>query len=446
MSDGLKLLKTILINKSTEKLQAIDSDLFVAGVERESYLFVTEHYRSYGVLPNLGTLEDRMEIDFPKTEEPVDFYLDRCVEREVFVNVRTQFGVLQSAMKAQDGTAIKEACAVLHRVSNNSRGDDYVASLGELASAYRDEYIQGRLQCGLLGIPTGWPSVDTETLGWQQGDLVVFVARPGSGKTNCLLHSCRHAWRKGKSVLFASMEMSSKQIMHRFAAQCAGLSPAHVRAKTLCDWTYKRFLRSLGEMEGDTGLHLYAGEFKGKTTEDLDLCVQEYSPDAIYVDGLYLMSSKAAPRNVGRYEKVAYVVDGLKRMALERNRPVIGTTQFNRTATSRSGSGNLNNLGYTDTLATHASIIISVKNPVDETAVHPTKRVLEFLKGREGEKDSVLINHTFAPLSFDEIYETTKQKKDRLEEEEAAEQANDLRGGGNQRPQGTGATTAHMNN
>ena len=75
MSEGLRLLRAILLHKSTEKIKDIDSDLFVGGDETDAYDHVMSHYRSYGVLPGLATVEDFMEMDFPEADEPVDFYL-----------------------------------------------------------------------------------------------------------------------------------------------------------------------------------------------------------------------------------------------------------------------------------------------------------------------------------------------------------------------------------
>lgn len=448
MSEGLKLLKTILVNNSTEKLYDIDSDIFVDGEERESYLYVVDHYKNYGVLPSISTLEDFMQMDFPRADEPTDFYLNNCLDRELFGNIRPVFSDLQTAMRQQDSETIRRVCGDLHSIANSSRGSESIMTVDELAQMVRINYDRASRTPGLQGIPTGWYSVDKETLGWQKGDLNIFVARAGSGKTNYLLHSCRHAWKKGKSVLLASMEMASSQIMNRFVAQCAGINPTHLRKGTLCDWTKRRVDAVLEGMQGDAGFHLYAGEFKGKSVEDLDKIIQEYSPDAVYVDGLYLMTSKSAPKTVSRYEKVAYVVDGLKSSALERNRPIIGTTQFNRSSGGRNSAGSLETLGFTDTLATHTSIVISIRNPHDDPSVHPPKRVFEFLKGREGEQGSVLINHTFTPLCFDEVRETKDERAERRRQEEAyayQEATGRRRGGRNTEPQGTGATTRFTN-
>jgi replicative DNA helicase len=452
MSEGLKLLKAILANNSTEKLRDIDENIFIPGREREAYHYVVSHYRDYSALPNIGTLEDHMEMDFPAALEPADFYLNRCLDRELFGNVREPFQSLQAAVRNRDTNSILASTAALNYACSHAREAGGVTELSDASERVMDHYDEMlALDGGLIGVPTGWSSVDTETLGWQKGDLVIFVARPAMGKTNYLLHSCRAAWSSGKSVLFASMEMSSQQIMFRLIAQCAGINPVNFRKGELCFWAKQRVDRVVEEMQQDRGFHLYEGAFKGKSPEQVQNVIQEYSPDAVYVDGLYLMNSEVAPRNVNRYEKVAYVVDGLKSAALKRNVPVIGTTQFNRQAGSNGRAGSLENLGYTDTLGTHASIIISVRNPPGDNDRHPKTRVLDFLKGREGERGSVLASHTFAPLCFDEVGETPEQvaAREALEEEQEEQERRDAQGGGNQsggdqRPRGNGATTGFM--
>lgn len=448
MSDGLKLLKVIIANNSTEELNDIDPCVFIEGKERDAYLFTTDHYKTYSVLPDINTLEEYMGIDFPYAKEPVNYYLDRCLDRDLYSNVRKPFQDLQASMRNTDMSAVVDNCAALYSACKSARKESGIINMGDMMADLRVYSRERQLSTKLEGIATGWPSVDEETLGWQKGDLVVFVARPSIGKSNLLIHSCHHAWRSGKSVLFASMEMSLKQIGLRVAAQCAGINPTMNRKGKLCHWAQQRLTRAEEEMQGDNGFNLYGGSFQGKTTDQLDSAIQEYSPDIVYVDGLYLMSSNGAPRHAGRYEKVAYVVDDLKSSALSRDRPIVGTTQFNRTAGARGRSGDLENIGYTDTLSTHASIIISVKTPIGDTAQHPKTRILTFLKGREGETGSVLIHHTFSPLSFTEVVETSHEKEAReiAELEAEAEASRPNRGAWNQRPQGDGSTTRHMNN
>jgi replicative DNA helicase len=70
----------------------------------------------------------------------------------------------------------------------------------------------------ITGVPTGFPSLDKLTYGWQPTDLIVLAARPSVGKTAFALNLARSAAlhaTKPTAVGFFSLEMSSSQLVQR---------------------------------------------------------------------------------------------------------------------------------------------------------------------------------------------------------------------------------------
>lgn len=236
--------------------------------------------------------------------------------------------------------------------------------------------------------------------------------------THLLIHGSRAAITAGKSVLVISMEMPLDQMGARYVAHHAGMDPRKIRMGKLSYWGRKRFEDSLYDLGQQRNFHLVAGNFK-KTTDDIDILIQELAPDIVYVDGIYLMRPSHAPSKVNRFESAAYVVDELKTMTLRRDRPIIGTTQFGRDAKAGGSEGNLENIGYTDTIGTHASIVVGVRLGrkvykaikhvvngevrVKETVPTYPYRHMTLLKGREGEEGEWGMRFQFAPLDFSEV-------------------------------------------
>lgn len=435
MSDGLRLLRSILASGSLSAFRDIDSELFVQGPETEAYEVIRRHLREYGVIPQIGTVEEAIEHQLPSAPEPVDFYLGACVDRHLYAEIRPQFQSLQTSLREFDMSQAREVCFGLARTCRINQTTEDLLDFTTLAERVNRSHQLNRLRTDSIpGIPTGWPTIDEKTLGWNNSDLIVIVARPEMGKTHILLNSCRHAWEAGHSVLFASMEMGPEQIGYRLIAQMAGVNPWYYRRGELSYFGERRVREAVERMSNTNRFHLFSGEFKGKTTDSLDYAIQEHSPDAVYLDGLYLMKPSDAPRNVGRYEKVAYIVDELKGLCLRRDRPVIATTQFGRNSGAKGLSGDLESIGYTDTLGTHSTIVLAIKNPpasLNPSGLpvrYPNKRILEFLKGREGEQGSVLIDFKFGPIGFNEVYETEDQREERLLAQER--EVNPSRGGG----------------
>jgi replicative DNA helicase len=70
----------------------------------------------------------------------------------------------------------------------------------------------------LTGVPTGFPTLDKTTYGWQRSDLIILAARPSVGKTAFALNLARNAAMhptKPTAVAFFSLEMSTSQLVQR---------------------------------------------------------------------------------------------------------------------------------------------------------------------------------------------------------------------------------------
>lgn len=424
MSDGLKLIASVLEHNSMPTFRQLQRDWLVDEVEWSVYDFVSNHFRRYSEFPTIETVEEETGVSLPEVPEHIESYLDAVYSRKIFNDVRDGFPQLRSAMTSEDARQIAAAVRRIHIACVPlDRDRDSLSSMAELAEQVSASYRHHHASPGHSGIFSGWPYIDNQTGGAQPGDLIVWVARSGVGKTWSIIHQAKQAIEDEKSVLFVSMEMTLVQIMSRFAAYYAGLNPDMVRKGTLCRFGENRLHRALDTLRSHRRVHFYAGNFK-KTTEDVDTLVQELNPDIVFVDGLYLMRPAQVPGRVGRYESTAYVVDELKRMALMRNVPVVATTQFGRGAGKGGKDGSLETIGYTDAISTHSTVVVALKMGqkvvVDVPELHweegdveptiVTKRAtrypyrhVEIMKGREGETGEFGINFTFAPIDFSQV-------------------------------------------
>src|ERR687893_2005270 len=70
----------------------------------------------------------------------------------------------------------------------------------------------------ITGVPSGFPSLDRVTYGWQNTDLIILAARPSVGKTAFALNLARNAAlhpSKPTPVAVFSLEMSASQLVQR---------------------------------------------------------------------------------------------------------------------------------------------------------------------------------------------------------------------------------------
>lgn len=399
MSDGKKLITALLEAGSTETLRQAGDDLFEDD-ELEVFRFVKTHYRRYGELPTLRTVETETRQRLPQAPEALSYYLKRLHDRKLFVVLREEFGNLRDALQ---GFNVEQAREIVGRMNHGCRiatPDNDVRNFRDASQLVLATYENAHMNPGVSGIPTGWPGIDNATGGYQRGDLVAWVARMGIGKTYLLLKQALHAWRLGYSVLIVTMEMTIEQIARRAIAMEVGMNPDYLRKGTVDSFGMRRLNRYLETMLHADNLHIYAGSFSKKVS-DVEILAQELSPDIIYIDGAYLLRPDSASRNASRLERVAEVYDGLKKLTITSDRPIVTTSQFSRQAGKRGKDGSLETISFSDAIAMNSSLVLGVKEgaPPNERS----RREIEFLKGREGESGTYQTNYRFTPIDFGEV-------------------------------------------
>lgn len=401
MSDGLRLLSSICVNNSTTLLREIQRDVFVEE-EIAVYDMVRSHYRQYGRLPNIETVEDESGVSMPDAPEVAEYYVRRVQDRRMYSLLRDEFTALREALRDFNMRGARDIVTRMQSCTRVARTETDIRNLQEAFASVIAEYEEAARSPGLSGIPFGWDHIDIATNGLMSGDLVSIVARPGMGKTYILLRMAMTAASLGFSALVVSMELTIEQMVRRYSAMSAGINPEFLRRGALSSYAERRLRNHMDQLAHAENIHFLSGGFN-KTPDDVDLIVQEYSPDIVYIDGAYLMKPAQRRPNASRIEVVAEVFDSLKQMTLTRRIPVVVTTQLNRMAGKKGKDSSLETIAYSDTIATHSSLVISLQE--GEAPYQKTRRNLSFLKGREGESGDFPIHYEFTPINFSPVVE-----------------------------------------
>lgn len=417
MSVGLKLLSSLCRQGSTSALRDLTSDMFVGDDEQRMYNYVRTHYRRYSELPALQTIATDLQINIPNARETTQYYIDEARKRGFYNAVTPLYNDMHRPLVDGDIEEVQTIISQMHGETRTHAPDRNDQSLSDVVQRASGIVIDRRNIGGLSGVPTGWPTLDLETDGYQNGDLIVWAARPGIGKTHILIHQARTAFHANKSILFVSMEMTLEQIAMRMMAHEAGMDPNLIRRGQISNYCMGMFEEARDRLLRSDQFHMYSGNLS-RSTEEIDATVQETGADLIFIDGLYLMKPKksTARQSKDKYQNISYVLDDLKEMTLVRDRPFIATTQMNRQG---KGKPSLETLGFTDALATHASVIVGVQG--QGAGKHPPERLITFLKGREGEAGDFVINYRFAPLNFREVM-TNEQLAQQVDQEQDPEE------------------------
>lgn len=362
-------------------------------VDEEAAVFrmIRSHYEVHGVLPHVRTVEEETEIQmrgFP--EEPLSYWVERVLRRN---QRKLIIQKADEAKKCAQDDEIDDARSSLQECLfdlDSLKPSDQVMSLSSVASTVLSDHDKRRRSVRMSGVPTGLPYLDQVTDGYQPGDSVAIVARPGIGKTYVLLKAAMAAWDAGYTPLFYSMEMAAPQLVRRMIALRTGVPATHIRKGRLSHFARKKLVEDVAkikELESQTPFYLLQGDLVS-TVEDLVLRVRELKPTALYVDGAYLLRTRS--KTTARWDRVTETAEVLKRTGVSLLIPTVSTYQFNRR-----GPGSLGNIGLSDAVGQLASIVCALADEQDgereATFSTRTYKTLQLLKGREGEKGTIKI-------------------------------------------------------
>jgi replicative DNA helicase len=194
------------------------------------------------------------------------------------------------------------------------------------------------------GLKTGFYELDDITSGFQNGDLIVFAARPSMGKTALALNiAVNMAIKEEKSVAFYSIEMSRLQVLMRMLAIHAKVSMSAIRTGKSPHLTNKEWHDlelAAAELQKaklfiDDSASLSIVEMKARARK----LKAEKKLDIVFVDYLQLIkvTGENLRRNDNRAQEVTIITAALKELAKELQIPVVAMAQLNRAPETRGG-------------------------------------------------------------------------------------------------------------
>lgn len=183
--------------------------------------------------------------------------------------------------------------------------------------------IKRQQAAGVTGIKTGLPGFDNYLpAGITPGQLGVFLAYPGIGKSWLSLYFAVQAWKQGKSPMVISLEMSEAEVRNRvYTIMGEGywshrkISSGEISIEELERW-HKGHVKDKPPfriISNDTGGEITPSVLRGK--------IDQYRPDFLIVDYLQLMSPNQKSEN--ETVRMKNLSRELKLMALAEEVPII---------------------------------------------------------------------------------------------------------------------------
>lgn len=221
-------------------------------------------------------------------------------------------------------------------LQRGTRGGNLVDLRDTTAALYEEIEYRVSHPGELLGMPTGFESLDAETYGWQAGDLVVLGARPSIGKTVFSMDTAIAAAELGKKVAYFSLEMRRRQLERRMLSKLSRVPMQRIQSGYLGEGDFEKLSEALTHLHA---LPLFIDDKAGRTAQDIRAaCRQmrsEHGLDLVLVDYVQLMQGSLNRRGATRNEEVTDISRRMKLLADELAVPVLLLSQLSRARDDR---------------------------------------------------------------------------------------------------------------
>src|SRR6476659_370534 len=231
----------------------------------------------------------------------------------------------------------------IFEITNNFLKTDYQEMSSALAQAInRIDELRTKTD-DISGVPSGFPSLDRVTYGFQNTDLIILAARPSVGKTAFALNLARNAAlhpSKPTPIAFFSLEMSAGQLVQRILSAESEIWLEKIARGKLEEHEmkqlYARGIQRLAKapifIDDTPALNIFELRAKCRRLKN------KHNIGLVLIDYLQLMSGTSDNRNSNREQEISNISRNLKALAKELNIPIVALSQLSRAVETRKES------------------------------------------------------------------------------------------------------------
>lgn len=319
-----KVLNAVLKDKQIHVLLQANIDGLLR-THLDVWTFIRKYFEANSSVPPVSLVIEKFR-DFEVVEDigATKHHLSELQGDYLNDSLKT---ILRSAAgEVQSGNSVVALDSLITQTSelkkNTSSVRDIDATDFDSAAAYFD-HLRKMEEAGITGIKTGLPGFDNYLpSGIAPGQLGVFLAYPGIGKSWLALYFAVQAWKQGKTPLVISLEMSETEVRNRvFTIMGEGLwshrkiSQGHVEPEMFKTWHKDK-------IAGKNPFHIISNDQGGEISPSvLRGKIDQYRPDFVIVDYLQLMSPNQKSDN--ETVRMKNLSRELKLMAIGEEVPII---------------------------------------------------------------------------------------------------------------------------
>jgi replicative DNA helicase len=363
------------------------------------WTYVTDYADQHQMLPSLDDVQFQVDTTW-EPDEPEDA-LGRLVE---LLKQARSYGLLLGTMKEAKDVMRSDPAAAWARVAQGyeqasaEKGVLKPLLVHDTWTDWLDAFWEDTGE--LSGIPTGFPTIDYATGGYQPEQLVTVVGPPKAGKSTLMLKLALTAnMVYGKRVYLATFEMSAEEQRRRLACMIAEVDYSLFLQKRLSPKEFARMRKALDQIEGIMpDFHIASDITAGSTVGAITAQVRKFDPHVVFIDGVYLMDSEVQGVESMDPKALTALTRNLKRAAQRTQKPFIITHQVLESRYSAKRGIKSKDIGYSSSFAQDSDVILGVEPTENEM-----ERRLSIVLARNAAQRSTMLAWDWETSTMEEI-------------------------------------------
>ena len=326
-----KLISAVLEDKQIHVLLQANVDTILR-THNDIWLFIRNYFEQNHSVPPVGLVVDKFRDFQPVPGVGATKHHLEELQGE-YLNDSMKDILRQAAAEVQGGKGTEALEDLISKTSELKKNTSAIRDIDvtdiDSALAYYEQ-VKKDQALGIRGIKTALPGFDNYLpSGIMPGQLGVFLAYPGIGKSWLALYFAVQAWKQGKSPMIISLEMSETEVRNRvYTIMGEGLwshrklSAGDVELDTMKMWWKKN-------IQGKPEFHIISNDSGGEVTPSvLRGKIDQYKPDFVVVDYLQLMNPNTKSdnevvrmKNLSRELKLLAISDEIPILAISSATP-----------------------------------------------------------------------------------------------------------------------------
>jgi replicative DNA helicase len=366
----------------------ITEEHFLVADHRKAWNWAKDYLRQHRVQPTLRRLQE----EFPgyrtllDVKEPLSDCIARVKNAKGMSVAVTAVHALGDAIENNDLTTAGEIMTMTARSLSTATTEKIEECYSESLDAHI-EMLMARADYDddeMIGLRTGFDTIDSELLGLQGGQLITLVGLAKAGKSTLEMLVGQAVQRQNKSPYYVNFEMSPKQQMSRYLAIGAHVEYSRLERGQLTEAEWQSVRNFKAEMDGRPRFR-HVTDVAGHTTvSGIEAHVMRDLPDVLLIDGVYFLRDEISGEQNNSIS-LTNITRELKKLAVRLDIPVIISHQAlpSKTRTDGKNKGHrrldMFSTGYSHSFSQDSDLMIGIE--YDEK--RKKRRLLKIMASRD---------------------------------------------------------------